>query len=162
MRFNKDLLNFCLRRDKAKLNDKSKVDILNRESKINFTCKCGEEGEKKFRTAMLFGGFFCVNCTNFNRIKKIHVTNTQKNNNKKFLEELINKQNIKIYSIILNKVIKKEEEIKIENNNIKDIKKIIKSDIIKGQCKECQSEFEKSLKYLIKNGPLCYKCCKTN
>jgi hypothetical protein len=198
LRFNKELLNFCLKRDKAKLNDKSKVDILNRDSNIIFTCNCGEEGEKKFRTAMYFGGFYCVNCTNFNRIKKIHIANTQKNNNKKLLEELITKQNIKIHSITVNTVAidtplatldpsdlgassmrlapnrtidapsgsetkfpnRKEEEIKIENNNIKSIKKIIKSDIIKGECRECNYEFEKSLKYLIKNGPICYKCSR--
>ena len=175
LRFNKELLNFCLKRDKAKLNDKSKVDILNRESNIIFTCNCGEEGEKKFRTAMYFGGFYCVNCTNFNRIKKIHIANTQKNNNKKLLEELIIKQNIKIHSITVKTIAtdsslatiarttfqnRKEEEIKIENNNIKSIKKIIKSDIIKGECRECNYEFEKSLKYLIKNGPICYKCSR--
>jgi hypothetical protein len=178
IRFNKELLNYGLRRDEAKINEKVFSDstnfILNRETRIKFICKCGEEGEKKFRTAIMFGGFYCVNCTNFNRVKKIKNINSQKNNNKKILQEMIEKENIKIHSITINKVINgrralrsdqrsetvKEEEIKIENNNIKSIKKIIKSDIIKGECKECKLLFEKSLKYLIKNGPICYKCCK--
>ena len=164
IRFNKELLNYGLRRDETKINEKVFSDstnfILNRETRIKFICKCGEEGEKKFRTAIMFGGFYCVNCTNFNRVKKIKNINCQKNNNKKILQEMIEKENIKIHSITINKVIKKEEEIKIENNNIKSIKKIIKSDIIKGECKECKLLFEKSLKYLIKNGPICYKCCK--
>lgn len=60
IRYDKDLLNMILTRDEATL--VGEYDKVNRESKINFICKCGTENTKTFRRSEGCG-MLCKSCT---------------------------------------------------------------------------------------------------
>jgi hypothetical protein len=59
-RYDRDLLNTIMTRDEATL--VGEYDKVNRESKINFICKCGTENIKSFRRSEVCG-MLCKSCT---------------------------------------------------------------------------------------------------
>ena len=74
-RFTKDLLDEIIERDKAlllKLNNK-----LNRDSRINFKCKCGKEDERGFRN-IFNEGAFCSKCVYLSALQKRNITVKEK------------------------------------------------------------------------------------
>jgi hypothetical protein len=76
IRYNKELLQECLLRDNAKLEEE--YDNLNRNNIIKFTCRCGK-GEccKKLYYIYLNGGAFCKACLNKNKNIKTKNTNIE-------------------------------------------------------------------------------------
>ncbi len=74
-RFNKTLLEECIKRDNATLKDT--LIHYNRESIITFTCNCGQESSKIFVYLSEHSGAFCESCSNQNE------NNLRKQNNLK-------------------------------------------------------------------------------
>jgi hypothetical protein len=72
MKYDIDLLNIIIKRDESKLI--GEYDSLNVYSVINFQCKCGKEGSKKFRSLHNKGGAFCEACAKENGRKKAEAT----------------------------------------------------------------------------------------
>ena len=70
-----DLLNTIIERDESKLI--GDYESLNVYSIINFQCKCGKEGSKKFRTLYNKSGASCEACAKINGRKKSEATNLQ-------------------------------------------------------------------------------------
>lgn len=57
VKYNIELLKNCIVRDEAIL--VGDYNILNRNTTISFTCKCGIPGQKVFRNIFEDGGAFC-------------------------------------------------------------------------------------------------------
>lgn len=75
MIYNKELLQEIINRDKA--NNVDYEGNLNRDTRIKFTCKCGEKHIKSFRRCNT-NNIYCKICTQKESIKKSLLT---KNNN---------------------------------------------------------------------------------
>lgn len=67
-RFDKTLLDECMKRDNATLRDTS--THYNRECIITFMCKCGQESSKGFVYLSDHSGAFCETCSKQNRNNK--------------------------------------------------------------------------------------------
>jgi hypothetical protein len=78
IRYDKELLEKVLERDGATL--VGEYEKLNRDSKINFLCKCGKENKKNLRVINNNGGAFCYDCCIINRKEKQINTNRKKYN----------------------------------------------------------------------------------
>lgn len=103
MKYGIDLLKTIVSRDNCIIN-LANYKLLNRNVKIKFTCHCGIDNEKTFRTLFENGGAFCVHCTKINKENKKKLTNmeiygseyaTQTQN----VKEKIKKTNLKIYGV---------------------------------------------------------------
>jgi hypothetical protein len=92
VRYDKDLLNTILIRDGAMLvGDYNKI---NRDSKINFICKCGREGCKTFRRSEGCG-MLCKSCTEKKRKPKVKATNLERYGAECSLQNQVVKEKIK-------------------------------------------------------------------
>jgi hypothetical protein len=76
IKFNKELLDKCIIRDNATLI--GEYEKINRESDINYKCKCGIESIKNFRMLFENSGAFCDDCGIKEIIKKRGETNVKK------------------------------------------------------------------------------------
>jgi len=76
VKYNRELLDECLTRDCATLY--RECEKLNRDTKIQFKCNCGNDGEKTFRRVYLSGGLYCEGCCKVNLLKKSIDTNLEK------------------------------------------------------------------------------------
>ncbi len=102
LRYNFNLLLDIIKRDEPHIDIEyyKKLNI-KRETKIKYTCKCGENGEKTLRSLYDFGSF-CKKCTNVNKSEKTiktcqeryNETNPLKN---KSVREKANNTNIILY-----------------------------------------------------------------
>lgn len=78
-KYDRALLDKVLERDGATLVGNSEAyKKLNRETKIKFVCKCGESGEKSFRSFIDYGGVLCNKCLNKNKLQKFKISSKEK------------------------------------------------------------------------------------
>ena len=92
VKYNRELLDECLTRDCATLY--RECEKLNRDTKIQFKCNCGNDGEKTFKLIYDSGGAYCEGCVNKNKTTKTKKTNLEKYgtvcclNNKDIIEKI--------------------------------------------------------------------------
>ena len=92
VKYNRELLDECLTRDGATLY--RECEKLNRDTKIQFKCNCGNDGEKTFKLIYDSGGAYCEGCVNKNKTTKTKKTNLEKYgtvcclNNKDIIEKI--------------------------------------------------------------------------
>jgi hypothetical protein len=102
VRYNKELLDFCIKRDSCLL--KGEYKYINRETKISYFCVCGKEYKKVFRQLYEISGAYCKECTNQNKQQKYKYTNIVKygiesTNKLKDVKDKIKASNLKKYGV---------------------------------------------------------------
>ncbi len=75
IRYNKELLDKCIKRDNSTL--EREYQKLTKKTRIKFICSCKKEGEKRLDSIHNFGAF-CKDCTNKLRYDKVKSTNLKK------------------------------------------------------------------------------------
>jgi hypothetical protein len=138
IRYNKSILDDCLLRDKATLNEA--YESLSRETKISFTCSCGTTHTKSLRLCHT-AGMFCKGC-----MKKITAV--------KFQNTMVDKYGVKNPNDIPGVQEKINTTILTKYGN--DARKKIAKNMILERWNKYKERFEE----LKKNGKM--KCTKCN
>jgi len=141
VKYNRELLDECLIRDCSTLIGEYKK--LNRDTKIKYNCKCGNEEEKTFKLIYESGGAYCKDCCKVNT------------NNKK-----INKRTLKYSKEFLDFCMDRDGSELIK----KEYSPLNLRTIIEFKCGECNKEDCKKTFECISKSALCRKCSiqKTN
>ena len=140
--FNLDALEDALERDNAIL--LGSYDKVNKRSRINFKCNCGQEYNKVCLEIVSRAGAFCKECTTNNSINKLHSTLKGK------------KGNVICTLESLHNIIQRDNAELIEDYNAITINSIIN---FRCNCGEISS---KNCLQLIKvSGAYCKECTRT-
>lgn len=161
-KYTKKLLDEALKKDNAVLI--STHDTYTGNTVISYTCKCGENGEKVFRSIIRDGGAKCKKCTTKAMLEKYKASILKKYGveyafQKEGVKEKARQNNkgVKYTEDLLESVIAKDEAtLKGEYSNLsRDV-------MISYTCK-CGKDHVKMFRYLVENGgATCEQCAKQN
>lgn len=160
IQYTKELLDECVKRDEAKL--VGSYDKLLYNEKIEFTCKCGTEGEKTFKNIIFAAGLRCKVCSLKIMSQKAKETCLRKygvDNYKKAQESKENpKKELSLYTLH-----KLQSMVGDKLIGTYDEKTICRESIIKYNCRTCNEIHEKSFLSIVKwSGALCKQCSMKN
>jgi hypothetical protein len=151
--YTQSLLHFCEKRDKAVADNQ--LYYTTKQSKITFTCECGEKHTKQFQTIYNCGGMKCKKCTNKEKTRKTLIkmeSNGFKRVTKDNIIQLFKDNNITVTKINDNVVSNLETDMPNSINRM---------DIIESKCNNCSSTFTKLVRRLLMTKEAkCYKCSK--